>query len=91
MGKSNIVISSMSRQWAGASRQWQPPTDVFESAHSIKGASGNLGFHDIFAVAKEVEMNARENSLDGASEAVGTIRERIQQLALDLDERKKIG
>ena len=35
MGKSNIVISSMSRQWAGASRQWQPPTDVFESAHTV--------------------------------------------------------
>jgi len=53
---------------------------VVEAAHSIKGAAGNLGFMEIFEDAKEVEMKARENSLDGASEAVRIIKEKFDLL-----------
>lgn len=64
--------------------------DVFKSAHSIKGASGNMGFTEIFELAKGVEMNARDDSLDGAAEVAVTIRERIDELADYLDEKSKI-
>ncbi|MCD6569677.1 MAG: Hpt domain-containing protein [Deltaproteobacteria bacterium] len=47
---------------------------VVEAAHSIKGASANLGFMEISSVAKEMEQNARDDSLDGAAEAVETIK-----------------
>ncbi len=53
---------------------------VVETAHSIKGAAGNLGFMEIFEVVKDVEMKARANSLDGASEAVGNIQEKFDLL-----------
>ena len=54
---------------------------VVESAHSMKGAAGNLGFMEIFEVAKDVEMRACENSLDGASGAVGIIKEKFDLLS----------
>ena len=51
--------------------------EVLEAAHSIKGASGNMGFMEIYEVARGLEMNARENKLDGAVEAVGSIKEKL--------------
>ncbi len=55
--------------------------EVVQAAHSIKGASGNLGFIEISEIANGVERNGRENSLDGVSEAVGNMREKVDQLA----------
>jgi len=54
---------------------------VAESSHSIKGASGNLGFMEIFEMAKGLEMKARDNSLDGAREAAMIIKEKLEQLS----------
>lgn len=55
--------------------------EVVKSSHSIKGASGNLGFTEIFEAAKAVELNARQNSLDGATEAVDAIKEHLDRIA----------
>ncbi|MBW1768236.1 MAG: Hpt domain-containing protein [Deltaproteobacteria bacterium] len=55
--------------------------EVIEAAHSIKGASGNMGFMEIFEVAKGVEVKAREDSLDGAAEAVKSIKEKLDLIA----------
>ncbi len=38
--------------------------EVVEAAHSLKGSSGNLGFVDFSSIAKIVEENARQNSID---------------------------
>ncbi len=53
---------------------------VVEAAHSIKGASGNLGFMAVSEVAKEVEMKAREKNLYGANEAVVNIKEELDRI-----------
>ncbi|MBN1850804.1 MAG: Hpt domain-containing protein [Deltaproteobacteria bacterium] len=58
--------------------------EVVKSSHSIKGASGNLGFMEIFEVAKDVELNARQDRLDGASEAVDTIKKHLDQIAIEI-------
>ena len=58
--------------------------EVIEAAHSIKGASGNMGFMEIFEVAKGVEVKAREDSLDGAAEAVKSIKEKLDLIAQTL-------
>ena len=58
--------------------------EVVKSSHSIKGASGNLGFTEIYEVAKGVEFNARQNNLDGANEAVGIIKKHLDRIAEDL-------
>lgn len=54
---------------------------VVERSHSIKGASGNLGFNDIYEVAKRIESNARNNILDGADAAVLEIDQYIGEIS----------
>ena len=64
---------------------------VAAAAHSITGASSNLGFAEIAGVAKDVELNAREELLGGARAAVGLIDERLREIANDLKRRERIG
>ncbi|MCK4389086.1 MAG: Hpt domain-containing protein [Desulfobacterales bacterium] len=47
-----------------------------EAVHSVKGAAANLGFEEIYELAKGVEEKARENSLDGVTEPVRIIKEK---------------
>lgn len=55
-------------------------TAVIESSHSIKGASGNLGFTDIYEISKKIEHNARSNSLDEAEAEALLIEEKLENL-----------
>ena len=41
-----------------------------DAAHSIKGASGNLGLTKIYELAKKVEKTCRDGMLDNVSESV---------------------
>jgi HPt (histidine-containing phosphotransfer) domain-containing protein len=58
--------------------------EVIEVAHSIKGASGNLGFQEMYDLTQGIEMNARKNSLDGAWEALKSLKEKFSQIENDL-------
>jgi HPt (histidine-containing phosphotransfer) domain-containing protein len=51
--------------------------EVARLAHSIKGASANLGLTDIFELAKRIEMKARDNDLYGATGATKRIKEQL--------------
>ncbi len=57
---------------------------VVESSHSIKGASGNLGFNDIYEIAKGIELNARNDNLDGARDAALSMQEKIGELSQEI-------
>jgi len=59
---------------------------VADAAHSIKGSSANLGFMDIFSVAKNLEQKARENSLEGLANEVLIIKERLSVIAKSIDD-----
>ena len=50
---------------------------VVETSHSIKGAAGNLGFMEIYDIAKEVEMDARQDIVESAPRAVELLREKV--------------
>lgn len=52
----------------------QDTRQVVEAVHSLKGSAGNLGFSQIYEIARKVEENARRDSLEGASEAVEAMR-----------------
>ena len=54
---------------------------VVEAAHSIKGAAGSLGFNDAQMLAKEIESNARENTLDGSIEAAVAIKNSVNAIS----------
>lgn len=51
-----------------------------QAAHSLKGASGNLGLMEIYDVALKTEEEARNNSLDGIAESVQTLKEELNSL-----------
>jgi len=50
---------------------------VVMSAHSLKGASANLGFTEIYEISKRVEAAARVQKLDGAGEAIIEIEQKL--------------
>jgi HPt (histidine-containing phosphotransfer) domain-containing protein len=57
-----------------------------DAAHSIKGASANLGFNDIFYVAKDLEQKARENSLEGLTDEILIIKDRLSEIEKSIDD-----
>lgn len=54
---------------------------AMRAAHSIKGASGNLGFMEVFEAAKSAEMDARENRLDALAGLVDSILEKLDKIS----------
>ena len=54
-------------------------------AHSIKGASGNLGLSEIYELAKGIDDRARANSLDGLNEMIQILEENFNSLVKDFE------
>jgi HPt (histidine-containing phosphotransfer) domain-containing protein len=57
---------------------WQ---EAARAAHSIKGASVNLGFTEIFEAAKSAETAAHENRLDTLTELASSIDEKLEKIS----------
>jgi HPt (histidine-containing phosphotransfer) domain-containing protein len=54
---------------------------VVAAAHSIKGASANLGLTELSEAAKEMELNAREQDLDGMTEKIQVLKAKFEPVA----------
>jgi HPt (histidine-containing phosphotransfer) domain-containing protein len=54
---------------------------AMRATHSIKGASVNLRFTEIFEAAKSMEMDANENYLDALSGSVDSILEKLDRIS----------
>jgi HPt (histidine-containing phosphotransfer) domain-containing protein len=67
----------------GKAIQEADPSMAVKPAHSIKGASANLGLDGIFNAAKGIEEKAREGSLEGAQASVTFIRQSVVTLQSD--------
>ena len=50
------------------------------AAHSIKGASGNLGIMDIYELAKAIEAELQKNNLTSVDIQLKEIREKLETL-----------
>ena len=53
---------------------------VAKAAHSIKGASANLGFKKIASVAQDIEMNAKKDNLQGVKEKADSIVKQLKTI-----------
>jgi histidine phosphotransfer protein HptB len=53
---------------------------VMRSAHTIKGAAGNLGFTEISDLARLIEENAGNNTLEDLDQAVSTLRSHFESI-----------
>ncbi|MEA3359565.1 MAG: Hpt domain-containing protein [Thermodesulfobacteriota bacterium] len=51
-----------------------------EKSHSIKGASGNLGMDELFELAKQIDDQARNNSLNGLDKLVQDFKKKYEDL-----------
>jgi len=54
--------------------------DVAAASHSIKGAAGNLGFEDMFTLARDMEMQARQGNLDHFEDWVPDLENKVNAL-----------
>ena len=54
--------------------------EIHKKAHSIKGASGNLGFDELYNTASEIDDQAREGSLDGLEEKVQNFDHKFEEM-----------
>jgi HPt (histidine-containing phosphotransfer) domain-containing protein len=53
---------------------------VMRSAHTIKGAAGNLGLMDVSDTAKTIEDRASKNQLDSIDTAVQILKTQIEAI-----------
>lgn len=53
---------------------------VSRSAHTIKGAAGNLGLVDISETARTIEERAIQNQLDGLADTVETLKAQFKAI-----------
>lgn len=54
--------------------------DVAAASHSIKGASGNLGFDEIYNLTKDMEILAMDGKLENFEEYIRDIETRVNAL-----------
>ncbi len=54
--------------------------DAAGAAHSIKGAAGNLGFNDIYSLSMDMEMQAKNGSLENFDEKLKSLEEQVTSL-----------
>lgn len=54
---------------------------IARSAHTIKGAAGNLGLMDVHDVAKKIEETAVDNRKDAMNRALETLGTQFQAIA----------
>lgn len=53
---------------------------VAQAAHSIKGASANLGFQEIASIAQDIEMTAKADNLQGVKEKIDDITKQLETI-----------
>lgn len=56
------------------------PADAAAASHSIKGAAGNLGFDSIFELAKNMEMLAKQGSLENFDAMIDDLENQVKSL-----------
>ncbi len=54
---------------------------IMRAAHTVKGASANLGLVDVSAAAKVIEMRAMNHQLDGLVRALETLQNQIKRIS----------
>jgi len=53
---------------------------IMRSAHTIKGAAGNLGLMDVSATAKTIEDNASGDRIDDLGQVVQLLKSQIEAI-----------
>ena len=60
-----------------------------KKAHSIKGASGNMGIDELFKLAKAIDDLVREGSLSGVDDLLTNFKDSYEGLKQDFRKRRE--
>jgi HPt (histidine-containing phosphotransfer) domain-containing protein len=63
---------------------------IFQAAHSLKSASGNVGAHRLAAAARALETGSREDRLDDMPPLFERVEHEFQALSAELDTRRQV-
>ena len=63
--------------------------EIHKRAHSIKGASGNLGLDDLYNFAKEIDDQAQTGSLSGLEKSVQSFDQKFEEMILEYERGNK--
>ena len=55
--------------------------EILKLAHSIKGASGNLGFMELHATAKDIENSVKDGNDDALLERIKYLHKKLVEIA----------
>jgi len=84
-----VLIQSFTEESVGILEQLEEAissnnyAEISSTAHSIKGSSGNLKFTEMYELAKEVELSAKDSKADYPyAEACASIKQAIQTISL---------
>lgn len=58
---------------------------VSEAAHSLKGASGNLGFMELSDISALLETNARKKDIEDLSAQLPRLVEKLNEIKVSID------
>lgn len=62
----------------------EDPVRVMKTAHTLKGASSNIGANSMASLFKQLEELGRAETIDGADEIVITLREEFKNVKEDM-------
>lgn len=68
----------------------QDPKALHRTAHTLKGAVGNLAAKKTYEAALQLEQMGRNNNLNGAAEGFERLRQHLRQLKLHLQEFEQV-
>ncbi|HOC38518.1 MAG TPA: Hpt domain-containing protein [Thermodesulfobacteriota bacterium] len=57
---------------------------AMRAAHSMKGASGNLGFEELWNIARAIELTAKQGRLAGIESRIAEFRKELNVLRKEL-------
>ena len=57
---------------------------IHETAHSIKGSSGNIGLNDLYDLAREIDDRARVNNLNGLEVLIQDLSAKFRKLVREI-------
>ncbi len=61
----------------------EDPEGIVIAAHSLKGASANLGLMDFSETAKTIEFKGRNNNFNKLDDEVALLKTKLQQIAAE--------
>jgi len=83
-----VQATSVDLKEAKAALREADAEEIHKRMHSIKGASGNLGFIELFELAKEIDERAIVNALEGLEHLIRVFDEKYEKFVEEFEKSR---